>query len=381
METCMKASRTTRRALLATAVLALGAGSALAQGAGDWPKRQPIKLVAVFPPGGSVDQVARILAPALNQQLGQTVIVENKGGASGSIGTAAVVQAPPDGYTLAVVFDTHGVNPALIPGLPYDTRKDLVPLVLVGTSPMVLATNANSEFKTFADVVNAAKARKPVSYGSIGNGSLGHLAMTLLAKNANLEWTHVPYKGGGPLMQDAVAGHVPLSIGSVFVTKPHIDSKRLRPLAVTSSKRSPTCPTCPPWPRAASRASTRRPGGRAGPGQDAAGHRQAPERGAEQGAEDPDIAKKLDAQGITWSAVRRDRRGLHRQAGRHLEQGGEGQQHQGGLKEDVQATESVRPRAGVNPGCPARAACLTPPASRPAPAGTARPCCRWRWRR
>ena len=241
----MKTSRSTRRALLATLALAVSAGSALAQGAADWPKRQPIKLVAVFPPGGSVDQVARILAPALSQQLGQNVIVENRGGASGSIGTAAVVQAPADGYTLAVVFDTHGVNPALIPSLPYDTARDLVPLVLVGTSPMVLATPAASEFKTFGDVVNAAKARKPVSYGSIGNGSLGHLALSLLAKNGNLEWTHVPYKGGGPLMQDAVAGHVPLSIGSVFVTKPHLDSKRLRPLAVTSSQRSADLPDVP----------------------------------------------------------------------------------------------------------------------------------------
>lgn len=233
-----------RRAALALA-LGLTLAGAHAQGTGDWPKRQPIRLVAVFPPGGSVDQVARILAPVLQQQLGQNVIVENKGGASGTIGTQAVVTSPPDGYTLAVVFDTHGVNPSLIPNLPYDTRKDLVPLVLVGTSAMVLATNANSEFKTFADVVAAARSRKPVSYGSIGSGSLGHLAMALLARNGNLEWTHVPYKGGGPLMQDAVAGHVPLSIGSVFVTKPHIDSKRLRPLVVTSSKRSAELPDVP----------------------------------------------------------------------------------------------------------------------------------------
>lgn len=233
-----------RRAALALA-LGLVVAGAHAQGTGDWPKRQPIRLVAVFPPGGSVDQVARILAPVLQQQLGQNVIVENKGGASGTIGTQAVVTSPPDGYTLAVVFDTHGVNPSLIPSLPYDTKKDLVPLVLVGTSAMVLATNVNSEFKTFADVVAAARARKPVSYGSIGSGSLGHLAMALLARSGNLEWTHVPYKGGGPLMQDAVAGHVPLSIGSVFVTKPHIDNKRLRPLVVTSSKRSAELPDVP----------------------------------------------------------------------------------------------------------------------------------------
>ncbi len=210
-----------------------------------WPTRQPIRLVAVFPPGGSVDQVARILAQPLSQQLGQSVIVENKGGASGSIGTAAVAAAPPDGYTFAVVFDTHAVNPSLIPGLPFDTRKDLVPLVLVGTSAMVLATNAGSEYKTFADVIAAVKAKKNVSYGSIGSGSLGHLAMALLGRSGGLDWQHVPYKGGGPLMTDAVAGHVPLSIASVFVTKPHIDNKRMRPLAVTTSQRAAELPEVP----------------------------------------------------------------------------------------------------------------------------------------
>ncbi|AEG92033.1 tripartite tricarboxylate transporter substrate binding protein [Ramlibacter tataouinensis] len=239
-----------RRRLLAAAASLLLAGGAVAQqgvptAAGDWPRRQPIRLVAVFPPGGSVDQVARILAQPLSQQLGQSVVVENRGGASGSIGTAQVASAAPDGYTFAVVFDTHAVNPSLIPNLPFDTRRDLVPLVLVGTSAMVLATHAGSEYKTFADVVAAAKAKKNVTYGSIGSGSLGHLAMALLGRNGGLEWTHVPYKGGGPLMQDAVAGHVPLSIGSVFVTKPHIDSKRLRPLAVTTSKRVAELPEVP----------------------------------------------------------------------------------------------------------------------------------------
>ena len=232
-----------RRQLLCAAVLATTCLAAIAQAA--WPTRGPIRLVAVFPPGGSVDQVARILAQPLSQQLGQTVIVDNKGGASGAIGTDAVVRAAPDGYTFAVVFDTHGVNPSLMPNLPYDTRRDLVPVILVGTSAMVLATNAQSEYKTFADVVAAAKAKKNVNYGSIGSGSLGHLAMALLGKNGGIEWQHVPYKGGGPLMQDAVAGHVPLSIGSVFLTKPHVDSKRLRPLVVTTSKRVPDMPDVP----------------------------------------------------------------------------------------------------------------------------------------
>lgn len=210
-----------------------------------WPSKQPVKLVAVFPPGGSVDQVARILALQLQTQLGQTVIVENKGGASGAIGTAQVVQAAADGYTFAVVFDTHAVNPALIPNISFDTRKDLEPIALIGTAAMVLATHVGSEYKSFADVMAAAKAKKNVNYGSIGSGSLGHLAMALIGKNNDLAWQHIPYKGGGPLMNDAVAGHVPLSIASVFVTKPHIDNGRMRPLAVTTAKRSPDLPNVP----------------------------------------------------------------------------------------------------------------------------------------
>ncbi len=216
--------------------------SAIAQA---WPTKQAIKLVAVFPPGGSVDQVTRLLAQPLSQQLGQSIVVENKGGASGSIGTAAVAAAAPDGYTFAVVFDTHGVNPSLIPNMPFDSRKDLAPVILIGTAPMLLATHAGSEFKTFTDVVAAAKAKKGASYGTIGSGSLGHLAMELLGKNAGLEFQHIPYKGGGPLMNDAVAGHVPLAIGSVFLLKPHVDSKRMRPLVVTTSKRSPDLPDVP----------------------------------------------------------------------------------------------------------------------------------------
>lgn len=264
-----------------------------------WPTKQPIKMVAVFPPGGSVDQVARILAQAMSQQIGQSVIVENRGGASGAIGTAAVAQSAPDGYTFAVVFDTHGVNPALNPNLPYDTKKDLTPLVLVGTSPMVLATHVNSEYKTFKDVVDAAKAKKNVSFGSIGNGSLGHLAMALLGKDANLEWTHVPYKGGGPLMSDAISGHVPLSIASVFVTKPHIDSGRMRPLAVTSSKRAADLPNVPTI------AENGYPGFEApawwavlAPAKTPADIVKRMNEELNKALKNPEVAKKLDAQGI-----------------------------------------------------------------------------------
>ena len=272
---------------------------AIAQSTTAWPTRGPIKLVAVFPPGGSVDQVARILQVPLQTALGQSVIVENKGGASGSIGAAAVAAAPADGYTFAVVFDTHGVNPALIPNLPFDSRKDLLPIVLVGTSPMVLATFSGSEYKTFADVVLAAKAKKNVSYGSIGSGSLGHVAMTLLGKNGGIDWAHIPYKGGGPLMNDAVAGHVPLSIGSVFVTKPHIDSGRMRPLAVTSPQRRPDLPNVPTI------AESGYPGFEApawwavlAPSKTPPDILKRMNEALNTVLKNPDIAKKLDAQGI-----------------------------------------------------------------------------------
>jgi tripartite-type tricarboxylate transporter receptor subunit TctC len=233
------------QAWLMAGALGLAALSPLHALAQAWPAKQPIKLIAVFPPGGSVDQVARILAQPLQAQLGQSIIVENKGGASGAIGTAQVAQAAADGYTFAVVFDTHAVNPALIANINFDTRKDLEPIALIGTAPMVLATHVGSEYKNFADVMAAAKAKKNVSFGTIGSGSLGHLAMALIGKNNGLDWQHIPYKGGGPLMNDAIAGHVPLSIGSVFVTKPHIDSGRMRPLVVTTSKRSPDLPNVP----------------------------------------------------------------------------------------------------------------------------------------
>lgn len=236
-----------RRPALAAlaATLAAAALLPLTAAAQAWPTKGPIKLVAVFPPGGSVDQVARILAPVLQQQLGQTVVVENKGGASGAIGTGDVARAAPDGYTFGVVFDTHGVNPALQPKIAFDTRKDLATVALVGTSPMVISTHVDQPFKSFNDVAAATKGGKSLTYGTIGNGSLGHLAVTLLARSAGLDLVHVPYKGGGPLMQDAIAGHVPLSIGSVFVAKPHIDSKRLRPLAVTTAQRNAALPDVP----------------------------------------------------------------------------------------------------------------------------------------
>ena len=223
-------------ASLFTSLLVLSSLPAFAE-APVWPSK-PIKLVAVFPPGGSVDQVARVISQPLQSLLKQPVIVDNKGGASGSIGTAAVAKSDPDGYTFAVVFDTHGVNPSLIPNLSYDTKKDLVPVMLISRSAMMVAAHPSAGFKNFAEVVAASK-KDPGKYAfaSIGSGSLAHLALTQLQNQGSFQLTHVPYKGGGPALQDAVAGQVPLIAGTVFLISPQVDGKNLVPLAVTSAKR------------------------------------------------------------------------------------------------------------------------------------------------
>ena len=226
-------------------VLAATALASLHASAQAWPNK-PVKVVAVFPPGGSVDTVARILSFQLTKQTGQQFVVDNKGGASGSIGTAFVAKAPADGYTIGVVFDTHGVNPSLIPNLSYDTLKDLAPVMMIGTSPMVIAKYHGAAYKDFKEVIALGKAKSDaVSFGTIGSGSLGHLAMTQIANLVGTTFNHIPYKGGGPLVQDAIAGHVPLMIGTVFLAKPQIDAKMLTPLAVTSAKRSPRLPDTP----------------------------------------------------------------------------------------------------------------------------------------
>lgn len=222
---------------VACALMALGAVLAQAQA---WPTK-PVKMISVFPPGGSVDQVARIFAQQLTVQTGQQFIVDNRGGASGSIGTQAVSTATADGYTFGIVFDTHAVNPSLIPDLPYDTVKDLAPVMLIGTSPMAIVAHPGEPYKDFREVLAAAK-KKSVSIGSIGTGSLGHLAIAQISNLTKAEFTHIPYRGGGPLVTDALGGQVPLAIGSMFLMNPHVKAGKLKALAVTSAKPSPQMP-------------------------------------------------------------------------------------------------------------------------------------------
>lgn len=228
--------------IIATALLTLAFAS-VAHAQAPWPNKT-VHIISPFPPGGSVDQVARILAAQLSTQTGQQFIVENRTGASGAIGTQVVATAPPDGYTWGVVFDTHAVNPALMPTIAYDTLKDLTSVMLIGTSPMAIVTHRDQPFRDFRDVLAEAK-KQGVAIGSIGTGSLGHLAVAQIGGLQKADFNHIPYKGGGPLMIDAVGGQVPLAIGTIFLVSPHVKGGKVRALAVTSPKRSPQMPDVP----------------------------------------------------------------------------------------------------------------------------------------
>src|SRR5258705_45130 len=224
---------------VAAAALALCSLAAFAQA---WPSR-PVKFIVPFPPGGSVDPLARVLGVRLADALGQPFVVENKTGSSGSIGTALVAKSPPDGYTYVFVFDTHAVNPALIPNFPFDTLHDLAPVMLVGTAPMAIVTNPEKPYKNFRDVIAAAKAKpEGLSIGSVGNGSLGHLAMIVVQQQGGFKVTHVPYKGGGPMMTDVMGNQIDLGIASVAALSANVKGGKLRALAITGEHRSPVMP-------------------------------------------------------------------------------------------------------------------------------------------
>lgn len=233
-----------KRAILA-GVPALLAAPQIARAQGAWPNGS-IRIVVPFPPGGSTDALGRLLQPHLQSELGVPIIVENRGGASGSLGTAQVARASPDGNTWLIVFDTHAVNPALIPNMGFDTEKDLTSLLLFGTAPMVLTAHRTRPFRSFAEVVAAAKARPDtITYGTIGNGSLAHLTMELVQRAGGFKLVHVPYRGGGPLAVAAASGEVDLPIATRPALGVHIDAGTLVPLAQTSATRSPNIPDVP----------------------------------------------------------------------------------------------------------------------------------------
>jgi tripartite-type tricarboxylate transporter receptor subunit TctC len=223
---------------------ALGTPFAAHAQSSNWPAGL-IKIVVPFPPGGTVDPIARLVLPGLQQRLGATIIVDNRIGASGSTGTAVVAKSPPDGNTWLFVYDTHAVNPFL-QNLPFDTEKDLDPVLLIGTTPNVLCAHPSRPYQTLAEVVAAAK-QKPntLTYASGGAGGVSHLSMVLLCKRLGIEMLHVPYRGAGPAMNDLIGGHVDFMIGSASLVTPHARAERIRPIFQTGRARVASLPNVP----------------------------------------------------------------------------------------------------------------------------------------
>ena len=221
---------------------AFAAANTLAQ---SWPTK-PISLVVTYPAGGGADAMARLIAPKLGEALGQSVIVENKAGASGQIGASMVAKAAPDGYTLMLDASSFAVNPALFAKLPYDSDKAFKPIGVIALFPNVLLANPSFGVKSVKEVVTAAKVKKhAVSYASSGNGSAQHLAGAMFESAAGVDMLHVPYKGGAPALNDVIGGQVPLFFGNLASTLQHVKAGKLLPLAVTSGKRSPILPDVP----------------------------------------------------------------------------------------------------------------------------------------
>ncbi|NCW85736.1 MAG: tripartite tricarboxylate transporter substrate binding protein [Oxalobacteraceae bacterium] len=218
---------------------------ALAQAGGNYPSK-PVTLVVTYPPGGGADAMARLLAPKMSEALGQNVVVDNKPGAGGQIGAAAVAKAAPDGYTLMLDASSFAVNPSLYPKLPYDPMKAFKPIGVVALFPNVVLVNANFSAQNVTDLISISKkAKDSVSYASSGNGSAQHLAGALFESATGVDMVHVPYKGGGPALNDVIGGQVPLFFGNLASTLQHVQSGKLRALAVTSAKRSQILPGVP----------------------------------------------------------------------------------------------------------------------------------------
>jgi tripartite-type tricarboxylate transporter receptor subunit TctC len=211
----------------------------------EWPTHV-VKFVSPYPPGGSVDPLARLLAAKLQESLKQPFIVENRTGASGIIGTDYVAKSAPDGYTYVFIFDTHAVHQALNPKLPFDPIKDFSPVMIVGTAPMAITTAAAKPYKSFTDVLAAAKANPDkLTIGNVGSGSLGHLATILLNQAAGIKLVPVPYKGGGPLSADLIGGQIDFAMASTAAQAQHVRSGKMRALVLTGDKRSATMPDVP----------------------------------------------------------------------------------------------------------------------------------------
>jgi tripartite-type tricarboxylate transporter receptor subunit TctC len=226
-------------------LIAMVVGVAAPARAQDYPVR-PVKIMIAFPVGGLLDTVSRIVGEKLGSLLGQQFVIEARPGAGGTLATAAVARAEPDGYTLMMINDNHSLNPSVFKNIPYDSIKDFAPVGFVGSAPLVFTVNAGLSPRTVKEVVELARDKRgTLTYGSVGAGSAAHLAGEMFTTAAGVPMQHVPYRGGAPALNDLVAGHLNTMMLSAVVALPHIEAGKLRPVAVTHSSRLEVLPNVP----------------------------------------------------------------------------------------------------------------------------------------
>jgi tripartite-type tricarboxylate transporter receptor subunit TctC len=210
-----------------------------------WPTK-PVTFIVPYPPGGGTDVIARIVQEPLSRQLGQPIVIENRGGAGGSVGTAVAARANPDGHTMLFTLSSHSINPAIYTNLPFDTERDFRPVSLVASLPQLFAVNPGVPYKSFGDLVQFMKGNPgKVDYASVGVGSPSHIAGELLKMRLHAYMVHIPYRGGGPAVAATLAGDVPLLVVSIPAAMSQVKAGRLRPLAVSTLKRTAILPDVP----------------------------------------------------------------------------------------------------------------------------------------
>jgi tripartite-type tricarboxylate transporter receptor subunit TctC len=235
--------KTLFRGLRAAAVAALASLPFVVAAQAAYPER-PVRFLVPYPPGGGTDVIARIVQPKFQQVLGQPIVIENRGGGGGSLGTDVVAKAPADGYTVLFTLSSHTINPAIFAKLPFDTAKDFEPVGTVASLPQILVAHPSFEANSVQDLIELAK-KKPLQFASVGNGSPSHLAGELFNLRTGVKIAHIPYRGGGPAITDVIGGQVPLLWVSIPAAAGFVKNGQLKALAVSTVKRSAAFPNVP----------------------------------------------------------------------------------------------------------------------------------------
>ncbi len=240
--------QTSRRTLLtgsaaASLAASLGVRPGTAQAA--WPSK-PVRVVVPYAPGGGADTLSRLLFGKVQEDLGQSFIIDNRGGGGGTIGAGIAAKAAPDGYTILHDATAFSVNPTLLPSLPYDTRKDFVPVFLAGIVPNLLVVSPGVEQKTVAEIIALAKSANGLDWASSGNGTVQHLSLELFRAQAGIKLNHVPYKGGAPALTDLMGGHIKFFFSNAAASTPHVKTGKIKAIAHTGTGRLAALPDLPP---------------------------------------------------------------------------------------------------------------------------------------